>query len=125
IRDMTDERIITGKIELNYTLAPWAEVMYRVGLYSLDSETRSYTRRFEAQGTRNTNGSVTDGSTAYTRLNSDIILTLRKDLGDWSNRLVLGQNIRSDYRKAVSVGSSQLLYPDVINPGSRTGNLSG
>lgn len=125
IRDESRQQILNGKVELNYKFTPWFSALYRVGMYSLNDETRSSTRKFEAPGTRNTVGSVSDGNNNYRRLNSDLILNFEKQVGEFSTRLLLGQNLRNDYRKQTGIGASNLLYPDVINPGSRVGELNG
>ncbi len=125
IRDESKQEILNGKLEFDYQLTPWMKAIYRVGLYSLNDQTRSTTRKFEAPGTRNTNGSVSDGFNGYTRLNSDVMLILEKNFDKISTRLLLGQNTRMDDQKTTSVGASNLLYPDVFNPGSRIGELNG
>jgi TonB-linked SusC/RagA family outer membrane protein len=125
IRDESKQQTLNGKLQLDYEFAPWFKAMYRVGYYSLIDETRSTTGKFEAAGTRNVNGSVSDGSSNYRRLISDIILNFNKQFGKINTRLLLGQNIRTDYRRATSIGASNLLYPEVFNPGSRTGELNG
>lgn len=131
IRNNSIQQIINGKIELNYPITSWLSALYRMGLYSSIEETNNYTKKFEAAGTRNVPGVVTDGSNSYRRLNSDFILTAKKSIREFDLRLTLGQNARMDDRKNISVGvsnsggSGQLLYPDVINIGSRSGNLAG
>lgn len=131
IRDESTQSVLNGKIEMEYPVTSWFRAMYRAGLYVLNDETRSFTRKFDAPGTRNVPGIVTDGTNTYRRFNSDLILHFNKDFNKLSTRLVLGQNTRTDYRKQISVGVSnsggtgQLLYPDLINIGSRSGNLAG
>jgi TonB-linked SusC/RagA family outer membrane protein len=131
IRTNTTQQIINGKVEFDYQITPWLNALYRVGLYSTSDETYNFTRKFEAPGTRNVPGLVTDGADAYRRLNSDFILTAKKQIKDFDLRLTVGQNARMDERKTLSVGvsnsggSGQLLYPGVINIDSRTGNLAG
>ncbi|MCH7413494.1 SusC/RagA family TonB-linked outer membrane protein [Belliella sp. R4-6] len=125
MRNQNNQQILNGKIELNYAVAPWMDVLYRVGMYSSTDEVRNFTNKYQAEGTRNTPGSVSDQSLFYRRLNSDLIISLKKDFGDFSNRLLLGQNIRTDYRKTQNVSASNLLYTDIINPDSRQGELGG
>src|SRR5690606_14955200 len=125
IRNQSNQQVLNGKIELNYEFAPWAEVMYRAGFYSNTDEIRDYTRKFEAEGTRNTPGSVNDESLFYRRFNSDVVLNLKKEIGDFETRLLLGNNVRTDYRKVQNISANNLLYPDIINPGSRAGELDG
>ncbi|HEY9488173.1 MAG TPA: SusC/RagA family TonB-linked outer membrane protein, partial [Chryseosolibacter sp.] len=125
IREESKQQILNGKVELDYQISPWIKALYRVGLYSLSDVIRNTTRKFEAPGTRNTNGSVRDGNNNYTRVNSDFMLIMQKDLDKFSTRLLLGHNIRIDDQKTTSVGAPNLLYPDVSNPGSRIGELDG
>ncbi|HEY8388856.1 MAG TPA: SusC/RagA family TonB-linked outer membrane protein [Parasegetibacter sp.] len=131
VRDDSKQQTLNGKIELSYQFAPWMKAVYRAGLFTINEDTRSATRKFAAPGTRNVPGTVTDGTNHYQRINSDLILSFNKDFGKFSTGLLIGQNIRLDDKKTTSVGvtnsngSGQLLYPDVINIGSRTGNLAG
>ncbi|MEZ0486538.1 SusC/RagA family TonB-linked outer membrane protein [Fibrella aquatica] len=125
IRDASKQQTINGKVELNYDVTPWFSALYRAGLFSTATETRSTTGKFEATGRRNVNGAVTDGSSNFQRINSDLILNFHQNIGKFSTRLLLGQNLRSDNTKATSIGSSNLLLPDLFNPGSRIGELTG
>ncbi len=125
IRNQSNQQIINGKIELNYSAASWLDIMYRAGFYTDAEESRNFTNKYEAPGTRNTPGAVNDGSLLYRRFNNDLVVNIKKDFGDFSSRLLLGQNIRTDYRKQQNVSANNLLYRDIINPGSRAGELGG
>lgn len=125
IRNESSENIINGLVELNYNFTDWFSAIYRIGLFSSSENYRNFTRKFEAEGTRNVDGSLTDGTSSYSKLNSDLILRFSQNFGRVSTNLLLGQNVRSDYRKRTSLGTDQLLYPDVLNPDSRSGNLDG
>ena len=123
-RDRTGQNTFNGKIELDYEFTPWFSAMYRLGMYNVSEETRSTTGKFQASGRRNVNGSVSDGSENFQRLNGDFILNFNKQVGDFTTRLLLGQNFRSDYIKTVNVGADNLLLPGIFNPDSRVGELS-
>lgn len=125
LRDESNQQIINGKIDLDYEFADWFSALYRVGLYSLNDQTRNSTRKFQTNRANNTIGAVNDGSNNYQRFNSDLILKFKKDFGDFSGRLLLGQNLRTDYRKSHNLAANNLLYPDILNPDSRVGELSG
>ncbi len=125
IRDDSKQQTLNGKIELDYEVTPWLNAMYRLGLYNNVVETRSTTAKFEAAGRRNVNGSVSDGSNNFRRLNGDFILNFHKDFGKLTTRLLLGQNFRSDNTKATTISTSNLLLPDLFNPGTRIGELGG
>src|SRR5690606_13037835 len=101
-----------------YEFTPWFSAMYRFGMYNVSEETRSTTGKFAAPGRRNVNGSVSDGSQNFQRLNGDFILNFNKQMGDFTTRLLLGQNFRSDYTKSVNVGANNLLLPGIFNPDS-------
>ncbi|CAG5068089.1 TonB-dependent receptor SusC [Dyadobacter sp. CECT 9623] len=125
IRDESEQQNLNGKIELDYEVTPWFNAMYRLGLYNNNVQTRSTTGKFEAAGRRNVNGSVNDGTNNFRRLNGDLILNFHKDFGKFTTRLLLGQNFRADNTKASSISTSNLLLPDVFNPGTRIGELTG
>lgn len=123
-RNKTGQNTFNGKIELDYEFTPWFSAMYRFGMYNVSEETRSTTGKFAAPGRRNVNGSVSDGSQNFQRLNGDFILNFNKQMGDFTTRLLLGQNFRSDYTKSVNVGANNLLLPGIFNPDSRVGEFS-
>ena len=123
-RQSNRQQTLNGKLELEYEIAPWFSTLYRLGLYSSFDESQNRSGKFEAAGRRNVVGSVTDINDNFQRLNGDFILNFNKQIGRFSTSLILGQNFRSDYRKTVTVGASNLLLPDLFNPGSRIGELS-
>src|SRR5690554_359043 len=125
IRDESNQQIINGKIDLDYQVTDWFSALYRVGLYSLNDQTRSSVRKFQTNRANNTVGTVDDGSNNYQRFNSDLILKFNKEFGDFSTRLLLGQNLRTDYRKSHNISAGNLLYPDILNLDSRVGELGG
>src|SRR5690606_40160577 len=123
-RQNTGQNTFSGKVELDYEFTPWFSAMYRLGMYNLAEESHHTTGKFAASGRRNVNGSVTDGSNDFQRFNGDLILNFNKQFGAFTNRLILGQNFRSDYTKEISVRSENLLLPGIFNPDSRVGELS-
>lgn len=125
-RDRSKQQTFNGKIELDYEFTSWFKAIYRVGLYSVADETRRTTNKlFSTLAYRNVNGAVNDGSNNFRRLNNDLILSFNKDFGKFSTRLLLGQNVRLDDRKVINIESRNLLLPDLFNPDSRTGELTG
>jgi len=123
-RQNTGQNTFSGKVELDYEFTPWFSAIYRLGMYNVAEESHHTTGKFTASGRRNVNGSVTDGSSDFQRFNGDLILNFNKQFGAFTNRLILGQNFRSDYTKEISVGADNLLLPGIFNPDSRVGELS-
>lgn len=124
-RDKTEQQLLNGKAELEYRFTPWLKALYRLGLYNSSTQTRSTVAKFEAPGKRNQVGSVTDGATDYRRLNSDVIVSLNHNINDFNLSAILGHNVRDDYTKGLSLGASNLLFPDLFNQDSRAGDLTG
>ena len=124
-RDDTKQQTLNGKVELDYQFTPWFKALYRFGYYSTVAETRSTVGKFEGAGQRNVNGSVNDGSDNFRKMNSDLILNFNKDFGKFTTRLLIGQNLRSDYTKSQTLSSANLLFPDLFNQGSALGQVSG
>lgn len=124
-RNDLKQQTLNGKVELEYPLTSWLTITERAGIFSRTNETRSTVGKFEAAGRRNINGSVSDGNENFKRFNNDVILTAQQKFGEFSTRLILGQNFRSDYTKSTTISSSNLTLPDLYNPGSRIGELGG
>lgn len=125
-RNLSELQTLNGKIELDYAFTPWFNAILRTGLYSTSEDTRATVNKLaSASGNRNVNGSVSDGSNSFRRLNTDLILNFNKSFGKFTTRLLLGQNVRSDDTKTTLIGSANLLLPDLFNPGTRTGELNG
>jgi TonB-linked SusC/RagA family outer membrane protein len=126
-RTVTEQQTLTGNIELDYKLAPWISAIYRLGLYNRNANIRTTVGKFTytTPGRTNIPGSVNDASTSFTRLNSDLILSMHKDFGRFSTRLLLGNNLRSDNTKAVNLSASALVVPGLFNQDNRTGQLGG
>lgn len=125
-RNQTEQQLVNGKLELEYPITSWAKVMYRLGLYSSSTQTHNTVEKFDSYvAGRSQSGTVSDGSSNLRRLNGDLIVTLHKNFGRFSTNAVFGQNFRDDYTKATTLSSSNLLFSDIFNPGSREGNLGG
>lgn len=123
-RQTASQNTVNGKIDLDYEFTPWFSAIYRIGMYQVAEDTRNTTGKLEGPGRRNVNGTVTDGSNNFQRFNGDFILSFNKQFGDFTHRLLLGQNFRSDYTKTTIIGANNLLLPGIFNPDSRVGELS-
>src|SRR5690606_41582626 len=60
----------------------------------------------------------------FQRHNGDIILRFTQQFGKFVTRHLVGQYLRSDYTRSVTVGADNLLLPGMFNPGSRVGEVS-
>ncbi|MBT0811595.1 SusC/RagA family TonB-linked outer membrane protein [Litoribacter ruber] len=125
IRNVSEEQILNFKVDFNYQLSEKVNVIYRLGHYTSNTNGRNTVNKFQAEGTRNTNGSVNDFTNHYSRWNGDLILQYRENFGDFSLQALAGQNFRTDYRKDHNLAANNLLYSDIFNQSSRVGELAG
>lgn len=70
-------------------------------------------------------GSVNDYSLTENVVNNEFQAQLKKDIGAFENKLVLGYSIYQRTTKVISIGSSSIVVPGVYNVANRQGNLSG
>lgn len=70
-------------------------------------------------------GSVNDYSTTENVVNNEFQAQLKKDIGAFENKLVLGYSVYQRTTKSISVGSSSIVVPGVYNVANRQGNLGG
>jgi TonB-linked SusC/RagA family outer membrane protein len=141
-----------GNLNLNFKPLKWLELNYRLGTAFTASFSKSWTNRFDytdyAKGllavkpvtddpayndysyvwrARNAPivGGVNDASSFGNRINSDFIVTLSKEFGDFSGKLLLGNNIQSRRSKSMSYSSTSVIIPDLFNVSNRAGELTG
>lgn len=125
-RNMYDQHTLNSKLEFNYEFTDWFDATYRTGLYFQSEPGRVTNRKLVSNvATRNINGSVNDTHRGFTRFNNDLILNFHKNFGDFSTKILVGQNIRMDDSKLINVSAANLLFEDIFNQGSRTGELTG
>ncbi|SIT89646.1 SusC/RagA family TonB-linked outer membrane protein [Pontibacter indicus] len=126
-RTVNEQQTLTGNIELNYEIAPWINAIYRLGLYSRNTDTRTTVGKFTytTPGRTNIPGSVNDVTNNFRRINSDFILDMHKDFGKFNTRLLLGNNLRTDDSKTTNLSASALVVPGLFNQDNRLGQLGG
>lgn len=151
-RNDTRNNYFNGNLNLNFKPLKWLELNYRLGTAITNTFGKSWTNRFDytdyAKGllavkpvthdpqyndysyvwrARNAPivGGVSDGASYGNRINSDLLITLDKDWGDFSTKLILGNNIQDRRSKSISVGSTSIIIPDVFNVANRAGELTG
>ena len=70
-------------------------------------------------------GGVTDYSNTENVLNNEFQLQFKKDIGQFSNKLILGFSLYQRKTKSITIGSSSVVVPDVYNVSNRQGELTG
>ncbi|ANE52631.1 SusC/RagA family TonB-linked outer membrane protein [Flavisolibacter tropicus] len=134
-RQLNRNDYFVGSSEFKYAPVKWMDLVYRIGI---STRNQSYTNssdifRYSAY-TKNTThgtykksdivGSVEDGSSYLTRINSDFLASFRKNVQDFSFRLTTGASIRHDESKSMSASVNGLVVPGVFNLGNSTNTPS-
>lgn len=151
-RFITRNNYFTGNVLLNFKPLNWLEFTYRIGYSVTNSTQKTWRNRFDyteyAKGNlavkpvtadpnyndysyvwraRNSPiaGSVGDASSWDARISSDLYLTFDKTFGSFTTKLILGNNIKDNKAKSISVGSTSVIIPDLFNVSNRAGELTG
>jgi hypothetical protein len=125
-RNSSDQHTLNSKLDFNYEFTDWLDATFRTGLYFQSEPGRVTNRKLVSNiATRNINGSVNDTHRGFTRFNNDLILNFHKNFGDFSTKFLVGQNVRMDDTKSINISATNLLFEDIFNQGSRTGELTG
>lgn len=125
-RNESIQQVVNGKVEAVYPITSWLKAMYRLGLYSNSLQTRNTVERFDSERAgASQQGSVTDGTSNFLRLNGDLILSAEREFGKVKLNAIAGHNFREEMTKTTNIGASNLLFPNLFNQGSRSGNLTG
>lgn len=105
---------IYGNVELNYDILPWLNVMGRIGT-DFYRETR---RNITSKGTLGAvTGQFEDRSIYRRELNTDLILTARKEFNEsWAGTFLVGWNTNEIYFENSRIVANDLVAPDVYNP---------
>ena len=121
---------LLGSIQVGFDPYKWLNVTYRLGTdVSIDNRHQtfaktSYTTAY--QRPTNTTGSIIENSLYRRIVNSDLIVTLKKDFGkDWTTQLILLQNLRQDNRRDLTASASAISIPGFYNLSNRVGELGG
>jgi TonB-linked SusC/RagA family outer membrane protein len=140
---------IQGNFGIAYKAFPWMNITNRLGVMNNTRFSKAYTGKFlytdwakhsayvpapwdyandydgiDRAGT-DILGAVGDGVGTENVINNEFQLQFSKDLGRFSNKLIVGQSIYQRKTKGVSVNSTSVVVPEVYNVSNRQGELQG
>ena len=133
----TDRRnTLVGNIDLSYRLTDWLRVQYRIGTTNVDQSSLATQNKFIYNTFvtgGNTNKSAGSGTTGYvqdfgsyfSRINSDLFVSMDKTFGNVNVKAIVGNNVQRTYSRFNYVASTGLASPDLFNLQNRVGNLTG
>lgn len=124
---------ILGSARLEYSVAPWLNMTYRLGssldFYSYKNTNSPITvSDFAAanrgQQYRNQPGSVADGSGSFSRITHEFFFNGRKDISDFRVSYILGTRYRQNRAKAIDIAGNNLVVPGLYNISNRSGEAA-
>ncbi len=140
---------LNGNLNLNLRATPWLTFTERIGILNNSRTGKNTTGKFlytdwakskaavpapfyrDGDGTgiyrtiTDIQGSVLDYSSTENVVNNEFIAQLSKQFGKFSNKLLLGSSVYQRTTKAIAVGSSSIVVPEVYNVSNRQGELTG
>ena len=125
------ENYLVGNIDLGYKLTDWLSLQYRIGATLINQANQNtqdkflYTPFVSVRGRRDINGYVSELASDYSRINSDLFVNINKSFGDYSAKLILGNNTQSGNSRYLATNSTALSVPGLFNLENRVGNLQG
>ncbi len=138
-RAITNRYTAQGSADIAYQFKPWLRVLYRLGGQLSDTQFKAHraevtfsdyalTDPWEAgniaSSTGKANASVQDGTEVKTRFTGDLLVTINPKFGDFTTRLILGEQTRQEYSRRTFDEATALVVPGVYNVANRLGNAS-
>ena len=119
-----------GLLQASYKFNDMFSMTYRAGLETFTGFGKSYSNAVDYTDAydrpSDSPASVSDYENFTRRINSDLLLTFRKDLNkDLNLKVILGHNIKDNLSKNINVNASPLVIPDLNNVSNRQGELQG
>jgi hypothetical protein len=140
-----------GNLSFDFKPLSWLSFSYRLGTALTNSFSKSWTNRYDYSdyakglladkpttkepGTNDYSyvwraknapitGGVTDNANYGNRITSEFRMTLKKNFGDFSTELSLGNSLIQRSSKSVTVASSSVIIPELYNVSNRSGELT-
>jgi len=118
-----------ANVKFEYDFADWISASYSITGTYFNSDSKNTRAAVNVnpllaptRTDQNTPASVAVGNSNNTRLNSDLLINIKKNLfKDFVANLTLGNAITTFRSNAYSITGNNLFVPDLYNPGVRTG----
>lgn len=137
-RAVTNRYSAQGYADIGYQFTKWLNVVYRVSGQITNEQYKSHLAAVSfstyalgdpwgagniASSVKQVNGNVSDYSDTRTRLTGDLLVTLAPTFGDFTPKLILGQQSRVDNRRIINTAATSLVVPGTYNIANRLGNV--
>ena len=137
-RAVTNKYSFQGTADAGYQFTKWLNVTYRVGAQVANRQDKSHLAAVSfssyalndpwnagniASSLKQVNGNVSDYSETRTRFTGDLLVTIAPTFGDFTTKLILGQQTRIDNFRAIAAAATSLVVPGTYNIANRLGNV--
>ena len=134
-RNITRKEDVLGSALISINPAPWLDISYRAGLTYTSKAYNTYrdgvVYNTYMQGDPWQAGAMGTGSPYvgvssdyidnYFILNGDFLIQMNHKIGDFTGKLILGNNMYSNKRRYVAVANNSLVIPNLYNINNRLG----
>ncbi|SOD98706.1 SusC/RagA family TonB-linked outer membrane protein [Spirosoma fluviale] len=137
-RAVTNKYSIQGTADIGYKFTDWLNVTYRVSGQVSNTQFKSHLAAVSfssyalgdpwgagniASSLKQVNGNVSDYSRTTSRVTGDLLITVAPTFGDFTTKLILGQQARVDNSRYISTTATSLVVPGTYNIANRLGNV--
>ncbi len=128
---------LQGSADASYQFTKWLNVLYRVGGQISARQFKSHVADVGfseyalgdpweagniASSVGHANARVNDLTELRTRFTGDLLVTVNPSFGDFSTKLILGQQTRQEFYRYTTDAAGTLVVPGVYNIANRLGN---
>jgi TonB-linked SusC/RagA family outer membrane protein len=138
-RQITNRYSFQGYTDVSYQIKDWFNVLYRVSGQVSNEQYKAHRADVSfsdyalsdpwgagniASSVQRRSGTVTDRTDTRTRFTGDLLVTIDPKFGDFTTKLILGQQTRMDYRRYTYANAAALVVPGVYNINNRLGQAT-
>lgn len=135
-RSVSNKYSFQGTVDAGYQIKEWLNVTYRVGAQMANTQSKSHLAAVSfssyalgdpwnagniASSVKQVNGNVGDNSLTTTRFTGDLLVTVAPTFGDFTTKLILGQQSRIDNLRFLTAAATSLVVPGTYNIANRLG----
>jgi TonB-linked SusC/RagA family outer membrane protein len=138
-RRVTNQYNFQGYADVAYQFTKWFNVLYRVSGQLSNQQLKAHVADVTfsdyaigdpwgagniASSVEHRSATVTDQTDTRTRFTGDLLVTLNPTFGNFTTKLILGQQTRTDYRRYTYANAAALVIPGVYNISNRLGEAN-
>ncbi|MBC3784052.1 SusC/RagA family TonB-linked outer membrane protein [Spirosoma utsteinense] len=135
-RKISNTYTLQGSTDVSYQFNKWLNVLYRIGGQVFNSQLKSHIADVQfsdyalgdpweagniASSVGRANATVLDATATRTRFTGDLLVTINPTFGNFTTKLILGQQTRQEYSRSTYTYAGALVVPGLYNIANRLG----